>query len=208
MNTAKYKAEYLKHKKIKLFRLLVYISIISMILGVLYISIISKSEKTLVKNSFGIFFQNIETNQLNQIDLLINNILSNIVTTMVIWMLGISIIGVPISILYLIIKGFVFGFTISSLIYTYKIKGIIPCIIYCIPCLINFLVIFILIFYAINFSKQLYLYLFKGKDFNLKKRVKTYMRVLGISISILLVSAITSSYLVPILLKSFTNMLI
>ncbi len=208
MNTTKYKVEYSKNKRRKLFKLLVYITLISVIIGIFYVAVISKNERDLIKISFDNFFKNINNNKIDSLNMLINNILSNIVVTVLVWILGISIIGIPISIIYLIIKSFVLGFTISSLLYTYSIKGIIIMLIYSIPFLINLFIIFILTFYAINFSKMLYLNLFKKEEFNLRKMAITYSKLLCIMIVILLISSIFSSYLMPILLKSFTNLVI
>lgn len=208
MNKAKYIAEYNRNTKRRLFKVLIYISIISFILGVFYVAVISKSEQKIIRMSFDTFFTSIKSNQLNSFEMFVNNIFSNILVTIVIWLFGISIVGIPISIFYLISKSFVLGFTISSLVYTYSFKGLFPSILYCLPFFLNLMIIFILMFYAINFSKMLYLHLFKGRDFDLKRKTIVYTKVLGISVLLLLTSAILSSYLLPILLKSFTNLFI
>ncbi len=206
MDTTKYRKEYSKNKRRKLFKLLIYVMVISVILGVFYVAVISKNEKELVKTSFDVYFKNIKTGNTDSFMCLINNVVNNVVLTFVVWILGISIIGIPVSIIYLIFKSFVLGFTISSLIYTYSFKNLIPIIIYIIPFIINLFVIFIITFYAINFSKMLYLFLFKKKDVNLKRMSMIYLKFLCASVLILFISSIVSSYLVPFLLKSFTNL--
>ncbi len=206
MDTTKYRKEYSKNKRRKLFKLLIYVVIISAIIGVFYVAVISKNEKDLVKTSFDAYFKNIKTGDTNSSMILINNVINNIVLTFIVWILGISIIGIPVSIVYLIFKSFVLGFTISSLIYTYSFKNLIPIIIYIVPFLVNLFVIFIITFYAINFSKMLYLFLFKKKDVNLKRMSVVYLKFLFVAIIILFVSSLVSSYLVPFLLKTFTNL--
>ena len=208
MDTTKYRKEYSRNKKRKLFKILIYVMIISIIFGIFYVAIISKNEKDLVKTSFDMYFKNIKSGSTNSLSMLINNIISNIALTGIVWILGISIIGIPVSVVYLIFKSFVLGFTVSSLIYTYSFKNLILIIIYSIPFIINLFVIFILTFYAINFSKMLYLFLFKKKDINLKRMSVVYLKFLFIAIVILFVSALVSSYLVPLILKSFTNLAI
>ena len=81
-------------------------------------------------------------------------------------------------------------------------------IIYTVPSLINLVVIFILTFYAVQISKKLYLFLFRKKDINIKYMINKYYKLLLIVIIILLITSLTSTYLVPMLLKSFTNALI
>ena len=206
MDTTKYRKEYSKNKRRKLFKLLIYVVIISAIIGVFYVAVISKNEKDLVKTSFDAYFKNIKTGDTNSSMILINNVINNIVLTFIVWILGISIIGIPVSIVYLIFKSFVLGFTISSLIYTYSFKNLIPIIIYIVPFLVNLFVIFIITFYAINFCKMLYLFLFKKKDVNLKRMSVVYLKFLFVAIIILFVSSLVSSYLVPFLLKTFTNL--
>ena len=208
MDTTKYRKEYSRNKKRKLFKILIYVMIIIIIFGIFYVAIISKNEKDLVKTSFDMYFKNIKSGSTNSLSMLINNIISNIALTGIVWILGISIIGIPVSVVYLIFKSFVLGFTVSSLIYTYSFKNLILIIIYSIPFIINLFVIFILTFYAINFSKMLYLFLFKKKDINLKRMSVVYLKFLFIAIVILFVSALVSSYLVPLILKSFTNLAI
>ena len=208
MNKYSIKKEYNKNTKKRLFKLLLIITILSLLFGILYVAIISNSNKILIKNSFNSYFNQINTNSYNYINNLINNLLTNILLTIIIWILGISIIGIPISIIYLSYKSFVLSFSITSILYIYKLKGIIPMIIYTVPSLINLVVIFILTFYAVQISKKLYLFLFRKKDINIKYMINKYYKLLLIVIIILLITSLTSTYLVPMLLKSFTNALI
>ena len=86
----------------------------------------------------------------------INCLTSNTIYIVLIWLLGISILGIPIIIIILILKSFTIGFTISSILYFYKFKGLIIAIIYIIPLLINLFAIIYLSYYAIMFSKNFF----------------------------------------------------
>ncbi len=208
MDKSKYKNEYNKNKKRRLFKILLIITIISIVMGVFYVAIISKADKNLLKNSFDQFFSSIKTNHYNQLEAFIKCFLSNVFLTFLIWILGISIIGTPVSIIYLIFKSFVFGFSLSSMIYTYGIRGIIPSLIYSLPLFINLVIIFLLTFYSVNFSKKLYLFLFKKKDIPLTRMVHTYSKFLLFLLIIMTISCIISSYIIPILINVFTKKLI
>lgn len=208
MDKSKYRNEYNKNKKRRLFKILLIITIVSVVLGVFYVAVISKADKTLLKSSFDQFFSSVKENHYNQIDALIKSFLSNVLLTLLIWTLGISIIGIPVSIIYLIFKSFVFGFSLSSMIYTYGLKGIIPSLIYSFPLFINLVIIFLLTFYAVNFSKKLYLFLFKKKDIPLTRMVQTYSKFLLFLLIIMTISCILSSYIVPTLINVFTKSLI
>lgn len=208
MDKFKYKNEYNKNKKRRLFKILLMATIISIVMGIFYVAIISKADKTLLKNSFDQFFSSIKTNHYNQLESFGKCFFSNVLLTFLIWILGISIIGTPVSIIYLIFKSFVFGFSLSSMIYTYGIKGIIPSLIYSLPLFINLVIIFLLTFYAVNFSKKLYLFLFKKKDIPLTRMVHTYSKFLIFLLVIMTISCILSSYAIPILINIFTKSLI
>ena len=153
-------------KSNKLILKLMIISIISVLIGIFYIAILSNSNKVLIKENLETYFESL--NKLNYIKALIKCLTSNMITISSIWLLGISIIGVFLIIIILIIKSFALGFTISSLIYFYKLKGIIISIIYIIPLIINLFVIIILSYYGIIFSKNLNRLLFLKKDVNFK----------------------------------------
>lgn len=207
MDKYKLKYEYQKNTKKRLFKVLTILIIAGFIFGLLYIAIISKSNKELIKNTFNTLFLNIHNNSYNYTTSLINNIKSNVLLTLIVWILGISIIGIPCSIIYLFYKSFVLGFTCSSIIYVYGLKGIIPMFIFIFPLLIDLLVILIVVFYAVQFSNRLYLYLFKRKTINMDVIARKYTKLLIIMLLILLISSLFSSFLVPKLIKSFTKSL-
>lgn len=181
-----------------LFKLIIITSIF-ILFGILYISILSKNSKLLIKDNLNTFFNSI--NKLNYTDAFINCLTSNIIIIILIWIFGISIIGVPLIILILIIKSFILGFSISSIIYFYKIKGILIAIIYLIPLIINLLIIIILGYYGIIFSKNLNQFLFLKKEMNFKNLMKKYLKLLLFSILCILISSFVEIYIIPNILK-------
>lgn len=186
-------------KSNKLILKLMIISIISVLIGIFYIAILSNSNKVLIKENLETYFESL--NKLNYIKALIKCLTSNMITVSSIWLLGISIIGVFLIIIILIIKSFALGFTISSLIYFYKLKGIIISIIYIIPLIINLFVIIILSYYGIIFSKNLNRLLFLKKDVNFKNIMRKYIKILLFSTICIVISSLIEIYIVPNILK-------
>lgn len=186
-------------KSNKLILKLMIISIISVLIGIFYIAILSNSNKVLIKENLETYFESL--NKLNYIKALIKCLTSNMITVSSIWLLGISIIGVFLIIIILIIKSFALGFTISSLIYFYKLKGIIISIIYIIPLIINLFVIIILSYYGIMFSKNLNRLLFLKKDVNFKNIMRKYIKILLFSTICIVISSLIEIYIVPNILK-------
>ena len=157
----KIKYEIKKNRKRKQFNILVILTIISMLLGIMFVAILSKTDKNLIKTSFNNYFLTIAKSNYNGYNTIINNMLSNVLLPFLIWIIGVSLIGTPISIIYLLYKSFVYGFTISSLLYTYGFKVIPILLIYIFSLTIDLFIIFILTFYAINLSKKIYIFIFK-----------------------------------------------
>lgn len=192
-----------KIKARKILSIMTIITIISLILGTLFISILSKDNKELITSNVIDFFTAIKSNNLNYNQILVKSLTNNLLLNIIIWLLGISIIGIPIVIVLLFIKSFILSFTFTSIIYTYKYKGIISAIIYVIPHIINLLLSFVLIYYSITFSKSLFNYLFKKKECNRKKLVNRYLKLLTISTFLFIISSIIETYIIPILIRLF-----
>lgn len=192
-----------KIKARKILSIMTIITIISLILGTLFISILSKDNKELITSNVIDFFSAIKSNNLNYNQILVKSLTNNLLLNIIIWLLGISIIGIPIVIILLFIKSFILSFTFTSIIYTYKYKGIISAIIYVIPHIINLLLSFVLIYYSITFSKSLFNYLFKKKECNRKELVNRYLKLLTISTFLFIISSIIETYIIPILIRLF-----
>lgn len=185
-------------KNKSLFRLLI-LTTISIIFGLIYTAIISKTDKEFINKSLNSFFSNLD--KLNYINAFKNCILSNYLLVTIIWLLGMSIIGIPLILLMLVLKSFILGFTISSILYFYKFKGIVICIFYIIPLILNLFVTLYLSYYSINFSKNLIGVLFFKKSLGLKIMVKKYLKILLISSIIILISSIIEIFVIPSILN-------
>ena len=190
-----------KFKTNKTLATLLILTIIPFVLGTLFIAILDDSNKVIITKSITNFFKGISENNLNYQNALSTSLLNNNIVNLLIWILGISIIGIPIVTIIQMIKTFILSFSMTSIIYTYSFKGIIPCIIYIIPHIINLFITFIVVYYSINFSVLLWNYLFRKKDYNRRVIVKRYLKVLIFSSIILIISSLIEVFLIPFLLK-------
>lgn len=177
---------------------LIIVVIISLIFGTLFITILEESDKTLVSNQITNFFDTIKNGNYVGKNNILPNFLNSSVFIVLIWILGLSIIGIPVIICLLFYKGFTLAFTISSLIYSLKIKGIFISFIYIFPHLIlNLIMYFIITYYSFNFSIKIFNSIFYKKEFNYKKYVKKYLFIILISIIILILTALYETYIMP-----------
>lgn len=186
-----------KLKDKKQFIIIFVICIVAFIIGVLLPSILNEENRKIIQTSLNSFFDTIKNNQLKTNELLFKILTSNIIIDLILWLLGISIIGIPIVIILLSYKSLSLGFTISSIISTYKLNGVIKALIYIVPNIINLFIFFVISYYSISFSLMLFNYLFRKKEYNKRIIVNRYLKLLVISIIILIFSSVIETYVVP-----------
>ncbi len=188
----------------KKYLFLIVITLIGILSGIIFIFFISNADKLLIKDELNTFLLNIKNNNLDYYSSFFQSFSSNFIYLIIIWLLGISIIGIPIIIFLLFFKGFIFGFGISSMISNFGLKGIGLSLGYQSPHLLIMLLIFLLIsFYAINFSVKLFRILFLKDNINLSPYFKKYIQILIISLVFSLICSIMETFLSPILINLF-----
>lgn len=188
-------------KKRKLFSILLFVFLISFILGCFFIFFISDNNKVIVKDGIELYFNGLSN--LNYTENFIVGLINNIGITLIIWLLGISIFGCFIIFIIYFIKSFVVSFSFSSIIYVFGFKGIILSIIYSFSYFINLGILFILSYYGVSFSILLFKYFFKNKDYNRIIIVKRYFKVLIFCCLGIVLNLIIDSYLIPRILLLF-----
>ena len=150
LNKLRYGA--INNKKIIMF--LLGLCIIGIVGGSLFITIISKNDQKLIIDYINNFITNI--NKINLKDAIINSLFTNMLYIISVWLLGISVIGIPIVIFMYFSKIFTLGFSISAFIITYKLKGLVLALLYVFPTQILNIGIYTLItLYSIKISNNL-----------------------------------------------------
>ena len=189
-----------EQKKIYIF--LIIVMSIGLICGIIYAVILNKSDHNLVTTSLNSFFDSIKNNNIDYKSALINSLIGNISFVTFIFLLGISIIGIPLIIFSLASVSFIFGFSLSSVIYTYHFNGILKAITYLFPHqLITLLMSLFLGFYALYFGIKLFKYLFRGIDINLRSSMKRYIQVYITVLLIFIACSFIEVFLSPALIK-------
>ncbi|MBR1717794.1 MAG: stage II sporulation protein M [Bacilli bacterium] len=193
----------INNKKIIIF--LFGLSLIGIISGSLFITTISSNDKVEVVEHIKGFINNI--NDFNIKSSIMSLLISNIGFIILIWLLGISIIGIPIILFMFFTKIFIIGFTISSFILSYKTKGVLLAIIYVLPLqIINILIYTLITLYAIKISNNL-IYCIFNKNTNYKLIPNKYVKILLISVVTIFINIIYESILFPFLLNKITVLL-
>ena len=189
----------LPNKKVNLF--IISIIILGIISGSIFLMLTSAADKNAVIEQIKTFMTNTNNNSINIGLALKNSLIINYVFTILIWTLGLSIIGVLVNIFLTFIKGFLVGFSISSLFLTYSYKGLFIALIYTFPIqIINIFVVSLLSIYSIMFSKNL-LEIITSKKNNNRLMLKKYIVILSISVILSFISSLLEVYLFPNILR-------
>lgn len=209
MNNRLYAAKNSIIKQKKLYRIIITLMIFGIISGILFIFFISKESKTKALVSIKNFFDLMNTSTgINYGKSLLNTLVNNIGYVLLIWLLGISIIGLPITIVVAFMKSFIVGFSISSIISCYKAKGILGAFLYVFPHQIIILFIYLLLsFYSISFSIKLFKSLFLKQTINFRVVMQKYIKILLISLIGIIIVSLYEVFISTYFIKLFTMLL-
>lgn len=200
MKINKIKDVVLPNKKINYF--ILSIMLLGIICGSIFFTIISKTDKAqtieLIKN----FFVNVNNSSIDSGLALKNSLITNGILVTLIFILGMSVIGLILNVFIVYIKGFVLGFSISSIIGTYGLKGIIAAFIYIFPHqIINIIAICIIGIYSIMFSIYLIKLITNKKSVNSKNIFRKYFIIFAFSLISVTIASFCEAYILPAFLK-------
>lgn len=113
------------------------------VLGVYTVKYMGDMERQDLINYFLGFKKNIGSTTINNKEILIQTIKSNLPMIVAVWVLGLTIVGIPVILIIDIIKGFTTGFTLSFVFYSmgysgigFVLIGVLPQNIIYIPCIV------------------------------------------------------------------------
>lgn len=190
----------LPSKKINYF--VITILLFGVISGSIFLIVLNDTDKSNAILQIEIFISNIDGNKIDNGLALKNSLIINYIFVGLIWGLGLSIIGVIFNIFLTYIKGFIIGFSISSIFLTYKYKGILMGLLYIFPHqIINIIVVCILTIYSIMFSHNLLTIIVSKSVKKNRLMLKKYVIILVFSVIASFISSILEIYMFPNLLK-------
>ena len=200
LGTDKLKNKAGRNKKILYFLLGLFI--IGIGFGALLTVMMKVEDQTLVTDYLNQFFTQLKGNDLNYGSAFVQSILSNTLFILGIWLLGVSVIGIPIMIFMYFGKAFILGFTIASMIQNFSWKGIVLALFYTFPHQILGMIVYtILMIYAMTLSMTLIRAFTKKKTLDFKKVINKYLFVLGLCLVCALVMSLSEVFLMPFLMN-------
>ena len=178
---------------------LIIVLIIALLFGMFFLTIVDEQNKLLITDHINTYFDSIKNGSFKYS--IYNNIVNNNLTNFLLWILGFSVIGLPLIITMLFYKGFSLSFTITTLIYNFRLKGIFLSFMYIFPHLIlNMLIYFIVACYSFKLCLNMILIVFNKSKFS-SVFFKKYVFILIISIILLSLSALYETFVLPYLIK-------
>ena len=190
--------------------IVITILFLGIITGALFSTMIDLNDKKIVLEKIQLFITNINENNINNLTAFRNSIIINLSYSFIIWILGLTIIGLIINIFLLYLKGFIFGFSLSTFILAYSYKGIILSILYTLfGQLLNIMVIIILTIYSIMFTSNFLKQILKSKqNINIPKYFKNYTLIFVLTIIISIISSISEVFLFTTLINLIINLFV
>ncbi len=193
----------------KMFIFLLALFVIGIIVGSLFVTILKDSDKTLITESLNNFFTNVKTLNLKWKSTLITTLITQASYVIGIWILGISIIGLPLILIIYFSKAFILGFSIGSILLNYNVKGILLSIAYIFPHqIINFFIYTILAIYALSLSIKLFDSLLHKKKLDFRPILNKYLFILMVSVVLCITSTLLEVFVMPRLVYYVTTLVL
>ena len=185
--------------KSRIFKVLILLFILGLLFGVISFIFI---DKTSLENYTLNYVDLISKNNFDYIKGLINTLISNYKYLSILWIFGIIFFLFPLVPLIIIYRGISIGLMISSIIYSFKLKGFLYALIILFPAkIINELIYIIMSYYSISFSLKIYNAIKTNKSINITSFSKNYFYILLIFIVVLTLTSIFEVYLSTNIIK-------
>lgn len=184
------------------------IGIIGIIIGTILNIALNSDDNKLVSKSLNNFIYNIQNNNLDYKGSFLNSLFSNLGYIILMWLLGISVIGLPITLFIFFTKTFIIGFSISSIIVNYKLKGCLLALAYIFPhMIINIFVYMFLTMYSISLSLKIIQTIIKKQSLDFKFIMNTYLKVFLIVLISIFITSAMEIFFTPIFMKLIISIL-
>lgn len=181
---------------------LIVLALIGITMGSIFTTMLSQTDKALAQTYIKDFITSINNNKLNYWDSFKSAFMSNVILTLTIWILGISIIGIPVNIFIYFVKTFVIGFSLSAFMLTYNIRGCLLGLIYIFPHhIINIAIYILLLMFSLNFSLKILKSLKSKKQMSLRLTFNRYIVILVFTLIITLLTTLTEVFVTPFIIK-------
>ncbi len=194
------------NKEKNITRFIFILFLVSIIIGCLFVNFISKDDKSLLLEQLDNYLSNISLfkKSLFNFSIYKDSLITNFILITLIYLLGMSIIGVLIVILYIFYEGFALGLNVSVFVLKYGIKGGVGVGGYTLCTLLRLIPIYFITFFAIFISIKFIKAFIKKDSLNFKSFLGKYSLIYIVCFTLILITSLFNTYLLTLLMKLFT----
>ena len=174
--------------------------VLGLLFGSIYITILSNDDKKELLENVSLYFNNYKSISFqDKLNIFKESFIKNIIYFLLIWVLGVSIIGFPVILIMIFYKSFLLGFSISSIFAKYRVGGVYRILLYVFPSKIILLLLAVFLgVFSINLSNKLANSLVKKKSFNFNAYMGKSFLLLLICILACTVTSLIDAFIIPI----------
>lgn len=189
---------------------IILLFLIGVVFGALAVKTLGEEQKAELITYLKVFFQGLHKGQDTGLDmgmLVKQAVLNNVKTVVMIWLLGLTVIGVPIILFLVFTRGFVIGFTVGFLVNEYVLRGIAFAIVSVIPH--NVLVIPAIIIASVSgvsFSLLILRNRWRPHRINLAYECMAYTSIAVLMLGVVIVGGLVEGYITPVFMKAVTSL--
>lgn len=186
----------------RIIKTLVIVFVLGFIGGILFLILTNKLDKLIIKNEIEEYFNLFKDNKIVGLDNLINSFKNNITYITIILVSNIVFVLCPLTYFVNFYKGFLIGFLMSSIILTFKFKGIFYSLLVLIPhqLLMNLLII-IYSSIMIKFAFKLFNAYKNKENINIRLFTEKILILFIGALFITLISSLLEIYLNSIIMR-------
>lgn len=186
----------------RIIKTLVIVFVLGFIGGILFLILTNKLDKLIIKNEIEEYFNLFKDNKIVGLDNLINSFKNNITYITIILVSNIVFVLCPLTYFVNFYKGFLIGFLMSSIILTFKFKGIFYSLLVLIPHqLIMNLLIIIYSSIMIKFAFKLFNAYKNKENINIRLFTEKILILFMGALFITLISSLLEIYLNSIIMR-------
>ncbi|MBM7555258.1 stage II sporulation protein M [Halanaerobacter jeridensis] len=198
-------------RRYSLFLLLILISlVVGIITGSIAVKVLSYQQKEELVNYLGDFSGEVEKLIVNRQVVFKELVLSNLKFVFVLWLLGLSLVGIVFIPLIIFFRGFILGFTVGFLVDEMFFKGFLLAAIAIFPQNLFMLPSLLLgALFCLVFAFKLSIRIVGQNDHapNFSTVIINYSLLMCMSAGLLVMAAVIETYLTPLLISLFSNFL-
>lgn len=190
-------------EQMSLFVFVTVLFVVGVVFGSIIVNTMSPEQKEGLLGYLGHFFRGLEGESIAESNLALQHSIGNHFKTIgLIWLLGLSIIGLPLILILVFLKGLVIGFTVGFLVNQLSWKGLWFAFVSIIPH--NLLVVPVLIFAAVS---GIHFSLLLVRNRLIQRRGTVYPQFISYSLQltllalILVLASLFEAYLSPIFMR-------